>query len=108
MARSVIFFVLVLGILGFSPAPARAAVVQVVPVEGPIGPATSDLIARSIDQAAAAGAELVILRMDTPGGLDTSMRSIIRSIIEAPLPIVTYVAPSGARAASAGTYILYA
>ncbi len=108
MARIVILFTLVLGILGLQPSGARAALVHVIPVEGPIGPATSDLIGRSIDRAADAGADLVVLRMDTPGGLDTSMRSIIRAIIEAPMPVATYVAPSGARAASAGTFILYA
>ena len=108
MARIVILFTLALGLLGLQPSDARAALVHVVPVEGPIGPATSDLIGRSIDRAAEAGADLVVLRMDTPGGLDTSMRSIIRAIIEAPMPVATYVAPSGARAASAGTFILYA
>ena len=108
MARIVVLLALALGILGVSGADSSAADVHVVPVEGPIGPATSDLIARSIEQAAEAGAELVVLRMDTPGGLDTAMRSIIRAIIGAPLPIVTWVAPSGARAASAGTFILYA
>jgi membrane-bound serine protease (ClpP class) len=108
MARIVVILALVVAVLVLPVAESRAALVHVVPIEGPIGPATSDLVARSIDQAAAAGADLVVLRMDTPGGLDTSMRAIIRAIIEAPLPIATYVAPSGARAASAGTYILYA
>ena len=108
MARIVILLLLALGMFGAAANGARAALVHVVPVEGPIGPATSDLIARSIDRAAEAGADLVVLRMDTPGGLDTSTRSIIRAIIEAPMPVATYVAPSGARAASAGTFILYA
>ncbi len=108
MARIVALLAFALAVLGLPVAEASAARVHVVPIEGPIGPATSDLVARSIDEAAAAGADLVVLRMDTPGGLDTSMRAIIRAIIGAPLPIATYVAPSGARAASAGTYILYA
>ena len=108
MARIVILLTLALALLGLQPSDARSALVHVVPVEGPIGPATSDLIGRSIDRAAEAGVDLVVLRMDTPGGLDTSMRSIIRAIIEAPMPVATYVAPSGARAASAGTFILYA
>ncbi len=79
-----------------------------VEIEGIIGPQTADLVKRSIDRAATGGVQAVILRMDTPGGLDTSMREIIKSILAAPIPVVTFVAPGGARAASAGTYILYA
>jgi membrane-bound serine protease (ClpP class) len=77
-------------------------------IKGSINPATSDYIVRSLEEAMARRATLVVLQMDTPGGLDSAMRDIIRAILASTVPVVTYVAPSGARAASAGTYILYA
>jgi membrane-bound serine protease (ClpP class) len=73
-----------------------------------IGPATADYIVRNLQKAIDNQAWAVLILMDTPGGLDVSMRSIIKQIIASPIPVISYVAPGGARAASAGTYILYA
>ncbi|HEV2286025.1 MAG TPA: nodulation protein NfeD [Steroidobacteraceae bacterium] len=80
----------------------------VLEINGPIGPATARYVVHGIESAREYDSRLVVLEMDTPGGLDTSMRDIIRAILASPVPVVTYVAPPGARAASAGTYILYA
>jgi membrane-bound serine protease (ClpP class) len=77
-------------------------------VDGPIGPAIDDFFVRELRKADEADAALVLVTIDTPGGLDTSMRSMIKAILAADLPVVTYVSPSGARAASAGTYLMYA
>ncbi|MDF0751360.1 nodulation protein NfeD [Marinobacter sp. 71-i] len=79
----------------------------VLTVEGAIGPATMDYVVRGIRRAEAEGADVLVIQMDTPGGLMESMRGIIKEILSSSVPVVTWVSPAGARAASAGTYILY-
>jgi membrane-bound serine protease (ClpP class) len=89
-------------------APAANGRAVVLDINGVIGPAIADYVKRELTVASTNQTRLVVLRMNTPGGLDTSMRAIIGAILASPVPVVTFVAPNGARAASAGTYIAYA
>jgi len=77
-------------------------------LKGPIGPPSVSYIQTALKDAAGSQSPLLILQLDTPGGLEASMREIIKLLMTSPVPVVTFVSPSGARAASAGTYILYA
>lgn len=85
-----------------------AGAVLLIELDGGIGPASTDHVRRGLDRAATQGATAVVLRIDTPGGLDAATRDINQAILASPVPVIGYVAPEGARAASAGTYILYA
>jgi membrane-bound serine protease (ClpP class) len=80
----------------------------VVPVQGPIGPGISDFFVRAVRDANEDGASVIVVPIDTPGGLETAMRDMIQAILASNVPVVAYVSPSGARAASAGTYLMYA
>jgi membrane-bound serine protease (ClpP class) len=87
---------------------ASADTALLLEIDDAIGPATSDFFVRTLERARERNVRLVIVQMDTPGGLDSAMRDMIKAILASPLPVAVYVAPSGARAASAGTYLLYA
>jgi membrane-bound serine protease (ClpP class) len=101
-------FLLAAIIAMLAPAEALAKRAVVLRIDGAIGPAVAEYIVRELRAANPVDTGVVVLRMNTPGGLDSSMRQIISAILSSPVPVAAYVAPNGARAASAGTYIAYA
>src|SRR5690242_18675924 len=88
--------------------PSPRPLIVTLRVDGAISPASADYLVRGISEAGDRRVDAIVLELDTPGGLSRSMRDVIKAILASPVPVIGYVAPSGARAASAGTYILYA
>lgn len=103
-----LFGVLLLAVLMASGVQAQSPTVYVLTIKGTINPVLIDYVERGIEEAEDNGARVLIIQLDTPGGLDTAMRDIVKHIVNAHVPVVVYVAPSGSRAASAGVFITMA
>ena len=97
-----------LGLASAAPAQDSSGIAYSIEIPGTIDPATERWLGEALDDAADEDAEVVILRIDTPGGLDTSMREMVQDILAAPMPVIAYVSPNGARAASAGLFVVEA
>ncbi len=112
MLRAIrLFMIFSLLVAAFASFTARAAsdnTIDVLVAKGVVNPVLADYIERGIEQAEETNAMAVIIQLDTPGGLDTSMRDIVQDIVNARIPVIVYVSPSGARAASAGVFITVA
>ena len=104
----ILLLLLWVGLTGQPVSAAQPGQVWVLGIDGAISPASADYLMSTLRRAEREHIELLVVRLDTPGGLDASMRDIIKAILNSAVPVATYVAPSGSRAASAGTYIMYA
>ncbi|RAP31951.1 hypothetical protein DID76_01780 [Candidatus Marinamargulisbacteria bacterium SCGC AG-414-C22] len=107
MAKKLLF-ILTLCLFSTSLSVAKDSTIYVLSINGAIGPAYSHYFINGLTKAQHDQADAVLLTLDTPGGLDKSMRDMIQAILSSPIPVITYITPNGARAASAGTYLLYA
>jgi membrane-bound serine protease (ClpP class) len=107
MTKKFLFLIFFL-FISFVLTPRAGADITVITVDGVVNPVMAEFISKSIDEAERNSDDLLVIKLDTPGGLDTSMRSIVKKIIASEVPVVVYVAPSGARAASAGVFITLA
>lgn len=105
---TVLLLFVILSLRLFNPVWGDVTTALIIEIDGAISPATSNFIEKGLNHGNENGVELIVIEMDTPGGLDTSMRSIIKNILNSKVPVATYVSPKGSRAASAGTFILYA
>ena len=103
-----LFFLVAVFLSLFLSPPVSSATVKVAEIHGAISPASAAYFLRALEVSQRARADLLVLKLDTPGGLDSSMREMIQGILASPVPVAVWVAPSGARAASAGTYLIYA
>jgi membrane-bound serine protease (ClpP class) len=110
VVTTLLFSILVLASVSVAPSLSaeNRREVLVITVNGAINPVSAEYIGKSVRKASAKGAEALVIELDTPGGLDTSMRSAVKDIISSEVPVIVYVAPSGARAASAGVFITLA
>ena len=93
---------------GVSPSAATGKHIKVIDIEESINPGTAAFLARGTEQAVEEEAELIVVQLDTPGGLVSSMRTMVKTIMNSPIPVVVYVSPSGAQAASAGVFVVMA
>src|SRR3972149_4171571 len=105
--RILLFILLAFFALAFIPSSARSGEIHYIKAEGIVNPVMAEFLMKGMERASEEGAAAVVIQLDTPGGLDLSMRDIVKAILTSEVPVAVYVAPSGSRAASAGVFITY-